>query len=440
MTIVQMQQIGGNRNGARSKNPIVAALDIGSTKICCMIAEVGQRAGKERGDPRSGLKLIGFGQTLSRGVRAGSIVDVSEAECAIRLAVDAAERMAGVSISDVYVGISGGRPQSRCVNGFVRTLNGVVSRRDLDHSVTLALAQVNVGKRKLLHVTPINHSLDGVGNVSTPIGMHGEVLSTDLSVTSVEPAYLSNVTLAVERAHLRAAGFVIAPYAAAKAALTADELALGTFVIDLGGALTSVGFFNNGQLVHADSLPLGAMHVTHDIAQGLSTTVAHAERMKTLWGSVLPDGHGSREMLAVPALGERGVDTVHKVPKSHLTNILRPRVEEIFELISMRISEMAFAAPGAGRVVLTGGGSQLTGIRELASAVLQRQVRLGGPTGFGQVSDQAKQAQFSVAAGTLCYAARPDMQHGVSEEVEKFYQHSQMGYFRKVGQWLADAL
>lgn len=439
MKIVQMQQRGGNRSSGRSKFPIVAALDIGSTKICCMIAEVALRPGKERGDPRAGLKVIGFGQTLSRGVRAGSIIDVNEAECAIRLAVDAAERMAGVSISDVYVGISGGRPQSRAVNGRVRTQNGVVSRRDVDGSVTIALAQVSVGKRKLLHVTPINHSLDGVSNIATPIGMHGDVLSTDVSVTSVEPAYLSNLTLAIEQAHLRPAGFVIAPYAAAKAALTADELALGTFVIDLGGALTSVGFFNNGQLVSADCLPLGAMHVTQDIAQGLSTTVAHAERMKTLWGSVLPDGHGDREMLAVPALGERGVDTVHKVPKSHLTNILRPRVEEIFELVAGQISEMAFAAPGAGRVVLTGGGSLLTGVRELASAVLQRQVRLGGTAGFAQVSEQARQAPFTVAAGTLCYAARPEMQHGVSEEIEKFYQHSQMGYLRKVGIWLADA-
>ncbi len=440
MTIVQMQQRGGNRTAGRSKLPIIAALDIGSTKICCMIAEVASRPGKERGDPRSGLKVIGFGQTVSRGVRAGSIVDINEAECAIRLAVDAAERMAGVSISDVYIGISGGRPQSRCVNGRARTQNSVVSRRDLDHSVTTALTQVNVGKRKLLHVTPINHGLDGVNDIATPIGMHGDVLSTDLSVTSVEPAYLNNMILAVEHAHLRPAGFIIAPYAAAKAALTADELALGTFVIDLGGALTSVGFFNNGQLVSADSLPLGGMHVTHDIAQGLSTTIAHAERMKTLWGSLLPNGHSDREMLAVPALGERGVDTVHKVPKSHLTNILRPRLEEIFELVAVQISEMAFATPGAGRVVLTGGGSLLTGIRELASAVLQRQVRLGGTTGFAHASEQAKQAQFSVAAGTLCYAARPDTQHGVSEEFEKFYQHSQMGYLRRVGQWLADAL
>lgn len=436
MTGVHMQ----NRGSGRSRHSTVASLDIGSTKISCMIAEVAPSALKSRNDPRAGLRIIGFGQTLSRGVRSGCIVDVNEAECAIRLAVDAAERMAGISISEVAVAISGGKPQSRCAQGRVRTQTGVVSSRDVDSSITMAMGQVNVGKRKLLHVTPINYGLDGVINVATPLGMHGNVLSTDLSVTSVEPAFLNNLKLAVERAHLRATSFIIAPYAAAKACLTPDELSLGTFVIDLGGALTSVGFFNNGQLVGADCLSLGGMHVTHDIAQGLSTTIAHAERMKTLWGSVLPDGHGDREMLAVPALGERGVDTVYKVPKSHLTSILRPRVEEIVELIGAKISEMGQTAPGAGRVVLTGGGSQLSGMRDLTQAILQRQVRLGSSTGFGQISDLARQSSFAVAAGTLCYAARPEIQHGISQEVEEFYNRAQMGYMRRMGQWLVEAL
>jgi cell division protein FtsA len=436
MSNFQMQ----SRGHGRSKNSTVASLDIGSTKISCMIAEVSSSALKSRSDPRSGLKIIGFGQTLSRGVRSGCIIDVNEAECAIRLAVDAAERMAGISISDVYVAISGGKPQSRSAQGSVRTQSGIVSHRDLQNSITIAMGQVDVGKRKLLHVTPTNHALDGVTNVATPLGMHGNLLSTDLSVTSVEPAFLNNLKLAVERAHLRVAGFIIAPFAAAKACLTADELALGTFVIDLGGALTSVGFFNTGQLVSAECLSLGGLHVTHDIAQGLSTTIAHAERMKTLWGSVLPDGHGDREMLAVPALGERGVDTVHKVPKSHLTNILRPRVEEIIELIGAKIASMGQTAPGAGRVVLTGGASQLSGTRELAQAILGRQVRLGASTGFAHISDQAKQASFAVAAGTLCYAARPEAQQSVSGEAEEFYARAQMGYVRRVGQWLVEAL
>jgi cell division protein FtsA len=436
MSVIQMQ----NRGAMRSKVSTVASLDVGSTKISCMIAEVAASATKGRNDPRAGIKIIGFGQTASRGVRGGSIVDVNDAECAIRLAVDAAERMAGVSISDVYVGISGGKPQSRSVTGRVRTLSGVVTRNDIDNATALAMQQVNVGKRKLLHVTPINHGLDGVANVATPLGMHGNVLATDLSVTSVEPAFINNLKLAVERAHLQVAGFIIAPFAAAKATLTADELSLGTFVIDMGGALTSVGFFNNGQLASADCLALGGLHVTNDIAQGLSTTMAHAERMKTLWGSVLPDGHGERDMLAVPALGERGIDTVHKIPKSHLTNILRSRVEEIFELIGEKIFDMGQAAPGAGRVVLTGGASQLSGVRDLAQVVLGRQVRLGCSTGFSHISEQARQANFAVVAGTLCYAAKPEMQHSVSQDIQDQHTRAQMGYARRVGQWFMEAL
>ncbi len=437
MSVVQLHG-RGNKSGSRAT--VVAALDIGSTKICCIIAEL--QPPKHRGpvDPRQLLKVIGFGQTLSRGVRAGAIVDVNGAECAIRLAVDAAERMASMAINDVYVSVSGGRPQSRCHSGRVRTQTGIVSPRDIENAVLAALTQVSVGKRTLMHLAPVGHRLDGVANISTPLGMHGEELVSDIGVTTIEPAYLRNLTLAVERAHLRAIGFVVAPYAAAKSALTADEFALGSLVIDMGGALTNIGLFSNGQLVAADSVPLGGLHVTNDIAQGLSTTIAHAERMKTLWGNVLPDGHGDREMLAVPMLGERGVDTVQKVPKSHLTNILRPRLEEIFELVRDKISTAAFASHGQGRVVLTGGGSQLSGIRELATAVLGCQVRLGQVAPLAGLPEPARHAAFTVAAGTLCYAAQPDQHYAVPQEAAVAFQRAQMGYVRRVGQWLAEAL
>ncbi len=437
MSVVQLHNRGG-RNGSRAT--LVAALDIGSTKICCIIAELQLPKQRGQADPRQLLKVIGFGQTLSRGVRGGAIVDVNEAECAIRLAVDAAERMASVAIDDVYVSVSGGRPKSHCHSGRVRTPTGIVRPRDIENAVSAALAQVSVGKRTLMHLAPVGHSLDGVSNITTPLGMHGEELVADIGVTTIEPTYLRNLQLAVERAHLRAVGFVVAPYAAAKSVLTSDELALGSLVIDMGGALTSIGYFNNGQLVAADSVPLGGQHVTNDIAQGLSTTIAHAERMKTLWGNVLPDGHSEREMLAVPMLGERGVDTVQKVPKSHLTNILRPRLEEIFELVRDKISSPAFAPHNGGRVVLTGGASQLSGIRELAQAVLGCQVRLGQSVALPGLPDHIRHAGFAVATGTLCYAAQPDRHYAVPAEAAVAFQRAQMGYVRRVGQWLVEAL
>lgn len=428
------------RNGKRGTGSnLVAALDVGSTKICCMIAELQPPRQKGQVDLKQLLKVIGFGQTLSRGVRAGAVVDIREAECAIRLAVDTAERMAGVTIDQVYVSVSGGRTQSHCHSGKVRTQTGIVTTRDLENAVSAALACVSVGKRTILHLAPVGHGLDGVANITTPLGMHGEELIADIGLTTIEPTYLRNLAAAIERAHLHPAGFVIAPYAAAKAALTVDEISLGALLVDLGGAITSVGLFNNGRLVAADSVPVGGLHITHDIAHGLSTTVAHAERMKTLFGTVLPHGHDNNELLSVPLLGEKGIDTIRKVTKSQLTNILRPRVEEILELVQDKLSSPAFALHPAGRVVLTGGGSQLTGIRELASAILGRQVRLGQAAGLAGLADHARHAGFAVATGTLCYAVKPDQHYAVPKEAATAFQRAQMGYVRRVGQWLAEA-
>ncbi|MDE2445800.1 MAG: cell division protein FtsA [Alphaproteobacteria bacterium] len=423
-----------------SRTNIVAALDIGSTKISCLIARVPALDAKANIDPRQNLRVLGFGQTLSRGVKSGAIINIDEAECAIRLAVDAAERMAEIAITDVYVSVSGGRVQSSSFAADHHTQTGVVSPRDLDSVVTAALSQVNVGKRTILHVQPNNFVLDGTSDISSPLGMHGDVLHAEVGVTSVEPAYLRNVALAVERSHLRVAGFVIAPYAASKSCLMGDELQLGTTVVELGGAITSIGHFRNGQLLAAETIHIGGSHVTSDIAQGLSTTLAHAERMKTMWGNVLAEGHSAQDMLAVPLLGERGVDTVHKVPKSHLSNILRPRVEETLELVRDKIAASSAAVRAtASRIVLTGGASQLTGLRELATAILGVPVRLGQPVGIGNLPDRASNAGFAAVSGTLVYAARPDRHFAIPEEAVAHFERARMGYARRVGQWLAEA-
>lgn len=438
MNVVSLQGRSSGRLSGGANPNVVAALDLGSTKICCMIAQL-QPAKQRGGDIRQLLKIIGFGHTASRGIKAGAVVDVAQAECAIRLAVDAAERMAQVSIADVYVSVAGGRPQSFCFSGQAATQEGIVMPRDLEQAVASALAKVAIGKRSILHLNPINHVLDGIGEIENPIGLHGDVLQADIGVTSVEPNYLRNLNAAVERAHLRVAGYVVAPYAAAKACLNADELKLGTFVIDMGGALTSIGCFKNGHLIAADTVPLGGLHVTHDIAQGLCTTIAHAERMKTMWGSVLPDGHDAREMLSVPLLGERGVDTIQKVPKSYLTNILRPRLEETFELVRDQINAPVFAQPAGARVVLTGGGSQLTGVRELATSILGLHVRLGQSFKFAGLPEGASHAGFVGVTGTLSFAAKPDTYYAVPEQAAVSLQRAQMGYVRRVGQWLAEA-
>ncbi len=440
MSVVQFSGVKSRGQSSAPKSSIIAALDIGSTKISCLIAEV--QPPKMRGvfDPRQLIKVIGVGQTASRGIRAGTVVDVNEAECAVRIAVDAAERTAQTSISEVMVSVSGGKPASSCFSGRVRTQSGVVGPRDLDFAISQALSTIEIGKRTILHLSPVNHVLDGVSNIAQPLGLHGDALQSDIGVTTLEPSYLRNLSAAIERAHLHPAGFVLAPYAAAKAALTPDELSLGAIVIDMGGAVTSIAFMRNGKLVAADSLALGGQLVTNDVAQGLSTPLAHAERMKTLWGNVLPGGHGEREMLSVPLVGERGTDTIQKVPKSYLTNILQARLEEMFEMIRQRLEAPGFAAAGGMRVVLTGGASQLSGLRELAAAMLGRPVRLGNAASLNGMPEHMRHAGFAVATGALVYAAAPDQHYAVPQEAQAHLQRANMGYARRVGQWLAEAL
>lgn len=440
MTVVQFQGKGGARPPAAPKSGLIAALDIGSTKISCLIAEV--VPAKHRGadaEERNSLRILGVGHQLSRGVRSGAIISVEEAERAIRLAVDAAERMAQHTITEVYVNVSGGRPQSRLHTGSIAVASGQVEGRDLGHVLEAALAQVDPGRRAILHLAPLQYHLDDARGVGEPEGMFGETLSLDLGVVTVEQPHLRNLALAVERAHLSVAGFVIAPYAAARAVLADDEKALGVTVVDMGGATTSFAIFHDNHLVMADVVPLGGQHITNDIARGLSTTIAHAERMKTLWGSALASSVDEREMISVPLLGERGVDTVQQVPKSMLTGIIRPRLEETFELLRDRLDKSGAAHLAGRRLVITGGASQLNGVREVAGQWLDRQVRLGAPAHVQGMPESAHSPGFAVCAGLLNYALKPDRHFALPKAKAEEVARAQAGYVRRVGRWIADS-
>jgi cell division protein FtsA len=439
MTVVQLPAKGPGRGPATVKSGVVAALDIGSTKISCLIAEAVPPRHRGEGEDRPGLRVLGMGCQASRGVRAGAVIDVDEAERAIRLAVDGAERMAQHTISAVYVNVSGGRPQSRLHTAAVPVPSGQVAPRDLEAVLNAALAQVDPGRRSVLHLSPAQYHLDDVRGVREPVGLFAANLGLDLGAVTVEPAHLQNLALAIDRCHLETAGFVIAPYAAAKAVLADDEMTLGVTVIDMGGATTSFAVFSEGHLVHAEVLPIGGQHITNDIARGLTTTIAHAERMKTLWGSATPSQIDEREMIAVPLLGERGVDTVQKVPKSMLTGIIRPRIEEVFDLVRGRLEGCGVSHLAGRRVVLTGGASQLTGVRDVAAHWLDRQVRVGLPLPCPGLPEQAQHGGFAVASGLLRYALRPDVHYALPEQKARQIENAQAGYMRRMGRWIAES-
>lgn len=440
MTVAQVNGKATGRGTVSDKRSVFAALDIGSSKISCLIAEnLPARHRMQGASEQMSLKILGLGHQVSRGVRNGSIIDVDEAERAIRLSVDAAERMAQRAISEVYVNVTGGRPQSTCYMGQTAISGGAVGPRDVEAVIASALTQISPSRRTVLHVAPIQFQLDGTSGIAAPLGMHGENLGVDLGVVTAESAHLRNLALAIERAHLSVAGYVIAPYAAGKAVLAEDEMVLGTILIELGGATSGIAIFYEGNLVFADSIPVGGMHVTNDIARGLSTSIAHAERMKNLWGGTLSTSTDDREMLSVPLLGERGVDTVHKVPRAMLTSIIRPRIDEIFEMVAERLNQCPVAHLGGNRVVLSGGASQLTGIREVASYWLGRQVRLGAPKPVSSMPDAGRNPGFAVSVGLLAYGVAPDRHCTLPAHAAKTLALGQQNYVRRMGQWIADS-
>lgn len=439
MTVIELPVKGDAKPPVAAKGSVVAALDIGATKISCLIGEVvSQNRRSADGKEAAALRVLGFGCQASRGTRNGAIVDLDQAERAIRLAVDAAEKMAKRTITSVFVNVAGGRPQSNSYAASIQTATGQVSPGDVEAATRAALAQGHQPGRRTLHTALAQFHLDDARGVMEPVGMFGTTLTAEVNVVSAEPAALRNLALVIERCHLSIADYVVAPYAASRSVLAEDEIKLGVTLIDMGGSTTGIASFHDGHLVFADVIPVGGMHITHDIARGLSTTIAHAERMKTLWGSAMATVLDDRETVAVPLLGERGVDTIYHAPKSMLTGIIKPRLEEILEMVRDRLDKASFARLAGSRVVLTGGGSELTGAREIAAQWLNRQVRLGAPLPVAGMPEAARSPAFATAYGLLNYALKPDIHHAAAI-ARQAMKEAEAGYLRRVGKWIADS-
>ena len=383
------------------RQQITAALDLGASKVACFIMKPD---GVRRADRT--LQPAGVGYIQSRGVRGGAIVDTEEAVEAIAQAVERAETVAGASVQGVTVATSGGQLASRRVRVEV-TLSPqrAISENDCNRAIVHAVAQAKAPGRRPLHLLPIAWSVDQQKGVRDPRSMFGRVLGLELLVVSISETAFQTLSYCVERAHLQLEGVVAAPFVSALAAVEDDEMDLGCICIDMGGGSTAVSWFSGGSLVHVDSLPVGGAHVTADIARGLSTSIAGAERIKTLHGSAIASANEDREMIEAPPRGDDPGAGPVVAPRSLLKGIIAPRVEETLELLRERLKAANVAIePGAG-IILTGGGSQLTGMREVAVRVFDRPVRLGRPRKVPHLADAASGPAFCTAAGVLHRAA-----------------------------------
>ncbi len=272
---------------ARPRGGLIAALDIGSTKVCCFVARV-----------EAAPRVLGIGHQVARGVRSGTIVDLEAAGHSIRNAVHAAEEMAGEQIERVVVNLSGGFAGSRIVKAEIDLGHREISDSDMRQVLERGYRMRGADDRQVIHSIPVGFSIDESRGIRDPRGMAGERLGINMHIVTAAVAAVRNHTAAIGRAHLETEALVVSPYAAGLACLVADEMDLGVTVIDMGGGTTTIGVFFAGNLVFADSLPVGGSHVTNDIARGLSTPLAHAERLKALFGSAIAATLDDRETIA----------------------------------------------------------------------------------------------------------------------------------------------
>ncbi len=429
-----------NERGAQRRSSLVSVLDVGSSKICCLIGRLRPR---DHGEVLPGrthsVEILGVGHQRSMGIKSGVVTDLDAAEQAIRTTVDAAERMAGVTVESLIVNVSCGRLASETYTASV-TLDGKsVSDMDIGRVLAAGRAHSVTEGRQAVHALPIGYALDGDPGIVDPRGMVGDRLGVDMHLVTGEVPPLHNLELCVNRCHLTVERMVASPYASGLSVLVDDEAALGCAVVDCGGGTTTIAVFNRGQFVHVDAVALGGRHITNDLARGLSTRVEVAERLKTMYGSALPGATDDRDILSVPPIGDDADDHPNEVPRSALTRIIRPRVEETLELVRDRLNASGFAGLVGRRMVLTGGASQLNGLAEAARRVLARNIRMGRPLGIAGLPEAAKGPAFATAVGLMIYpqiALMEQLDDGTDRQPRLT---GTGGYFARVGRWIQES-
>ena len=398
------------------RSHVVSVLDIGSTKVVCMIGRLTPREESQVLPGRThNIEIIGIGHQRSRGIKTGAISDLDALESVIRLAVDAAERMAGLTVESLIVNVTAGRLTSDIYTATIDLGGQEVELNDLKKVLSAACQQSLRQDRAVLHSLATGFSLDGERGIRDPLSMYGDVLGVDMHVVTAERTALKNLELSVNRAHLSVEGIVATPYASGLAALVDDEVELGCAAIDMGGGTTTISVFAEGKLVHTDAVGLGGHHVTTDLARGLSTRIEDAERLKVVHASAMPNSSDERELISIPPIGEDERDLPTQVPRALVSRIVSARIEETMELIRDRIQRSGFSPIVGKRVVLTGGASQLTGLAEVARRILARNVRIGRPMGVSGLPTAAKGPAFSTAVGLMIYPQVADQETHASQ-------------------------
>jgi cell division protein FtsA len=374
----------------------IVGLDIGTTKISCVIAEL-----RDNGS----VDVVGLGAAPSRGLRKGVVINLDATVDAVKSCVEEAELMAGVAVERATVGIAGGHIRSFNSRGVV-AISGkdrTVSREDYRRVMDAARAVSIPQDREILHVLPQEFVLDDQGGISQPVGMTGSRLEANVHIVTAATTSIQNLVTCVNRAGIEVRKTVLEQMAASESVLTRDEQDLGVALIDVGGGTTDLAIFEKGSIWHTAVLPAGGDHFTNDLAVGLRTPIPDAERLKKKHGCALATLVEGDDAIEVPSVGGR---KARMLSRQVMAEILQPRAEEIFTLIHEEVRRAGFDQLLNAGIVLTGGGALLPGMLEIAEQIFDLPVRLGQPGGVSGLTEPASGPQFATAVGLALYSAR----------------------------------
>jgi cell division protein FtsA len=378
---------------ARRSTDIIVGLDIGTTKIAAIVAEMVE----------GGLDIIGFGTHVSRGLKKGVIVNIDSTVAAIKQAVLEAEGMSGCEISQVYVGIAGGHIKGVNSTGTVAIKDKEVRPSDVAKVLELARAIALPADRHVVHVLPQEYRVDGQDGVREPLGMCGVRLEARVHIVTAAAAALQNIIKCCSRCDLEVVDTVLEPLASGEEVLERDEKDLGVALVDIGGGTTDIAIFTEGSVAHTSVIPLGGHQLTSDIAFGLRTPPHEAEKIKHRWGCALASMVSAPETIEVASVGGRAPRVLSR--QMLCRDIIQPRIEEIFSFVKAEIMRLGCEDMLASGAVITGGATLLPGMAELAEEVLGIPVRLGMPKGVGGLADVVKSPAYSTGVGLVQYAA-----------------------------------
>lgn len=407
-------------NLSRKKN-IVAVLDIGSSKVCCLIAEF-----KLSGE----FEVIGIGHQISRGFKSGCITDLKDLENSIIKAIEAAEKSAGIAINKVILTFSGAGVNSVLVRSGIKLMGGIEDG-DLSGVVRSAIAKIDQDKNEILHCFPLEYRVNDASGIKNPMGIYAETLSTTLSLAVMPVAHLHNIVNCVARCHLDVEEVIASPYSSVYSLLTEEELEIGTTLIDIGATTTSFLIWRDNQLLTIGYIPMGGYHISNDIAKVLSTNFQTAERIKILHSRAISSYSDHHKMIDIPVSNSDYENKdLESISCLMLNEIVAARVSEIFEAVREAILKLIPDESVLKRAVLTGGTAQLLDIAECASKIIGPKIRIAKSAMPEGIIKDNRVVFYSSAIGCLYHHMRR------LQNKQNNHLHSEKAFSEKLLQWL----